>query len=80
MDKDQALYTFWSSFGLPAYDETSVPDYTEYPYITYSTSLSSLGNVVTLNASLWYYSTSWTDASNKAKEIAEYVSWMQAFS
>lgn len=73
MDKDQALYTFWSSFGLPAYDETSVPDYTEYPYITYSTSLSSLGNVVTLNASLWYYSTSWTDASNKAKEIAEYV-------
>ena len=26
MDKEQSLQQFWSSFGLPAYDETSVPD------------------------------------------------------
>lgn len=73
MDKDQALYHLWSGFGLPAYDETSVPDNTEYPYITYSTSISSLGNPVTLNASIWYRSNSWVDASRKAEEIAEYI-------
>lgn len=73
MDKDQALYNLWSGFGLPAYDETSVPDDAAYPYITYSTSISSLGSVVTLNASIWFRSYSWEEISLKADEIAEYI-------
>ena len=32
----QALYAFWSSFGLPAYTTTTVPDEAQLPYITYS--------------------------------------------
>ena len=36
MDKQQAIHGFWSSFGITAYDENSVPDDAELPYITYN--------------------------------------------
>lgn len=75
MDKAQAIHTFWSSFGLPAYDVNTVPeDDPVMPYITYDVITDSLGYPVTLNASLWYYSTSWAEISRKADEIAEYLS------
>lgn len=32
----QALYQFWSGFGLPAYTTMTVPDSATVPYITYS--------------------------------------------
>lgn len=73
MDKSQAIYNLWSQFGLPVYDENTVPDDAVFPYITYSTALNSLGNVTSLSGSLWYYSTSWKEASQKAEEIAEYI-------
>lgn len=73
MDKSQAIYNLWSQFGLPVYDENTVPDDAVFPFITYSTALNSLGNVVSLSASLWYHSTSWQEASQKAEEIAEYI-------
>lgn len=76
MDKAQSIYSFWSSFGLPAYDENTVPtgsDAPETPYITYSVSTDSLGNVVQLSGSLWYRSTSWAEVSKKADEISEYI-------
>jgi len=72
-DKSQAIYNLWSQFGLPAYDEDTVPDDAVFPYITYSTSLNSIGNVTSLSGSLWYHSTSWKEASQKAEEIAEYI-------
>lgn len=75
MDKAQAIHKFWSSFGLPAYDVNTVPeDDPVMPYITYDVITDSLGYPVTLNASLWYYSTSWAEISRKADEIAEYLS------
>lgn len=73
MNKEQALQSFWSSFGIPAYDETTVPDDAKMPHITYSVITDSLDNVVNLNASLWYYSTSWAEITRKKDEIAEYV-------
>lgn len=73
MDKSQAIYNLWSQFGLPVYDENTVPDDAVFPYITYSTALNSIGNVVSLSGSLWYHSTSWEEASQKAEEIAEYI-------
>ena len=36
MNKEQAIHFFWSQFGLPAYDENSVPDDAQMPYITYN--------------------------------------------
>ena len=42
MDKSQALNTFWNSFGIPAYDEYTVPDGTSIPYITYDTATDAV--------------------------------------
>lgn len=84
MDKAQAIHNFWSSFGLPAYDETDVPDKIynpstgeeeppQMPYITYHVGTDSLGATVSLYASLWYKSTSWAEISRKAEEIAQAI-------
>lgn len=77
MDKAQALHSFWSSFGLPAYDDTVVLDEgATMPYITYDVSTDSLENSLSLNASLWYRSTSWEEISKKAESIAFYIKHM----
>lgn len=73
MGKDEALYSFWESFDLPAYDEQTVPDDAREPYITYETELDSLESVVSLTGSLWYRSTSWEGISLKAQEIANHI-------
>ena len=70
MTKDEAIYSFYSGFGLPAYDENTVPEGSALPYITYSVSTDSIGNMVILSASLWYRSTSWAAIQDKADEIA----------
>lgn len=73
MGKEQALQQFWSSFGIPAYDETSVPDNANMPYITYSVATGSLDDVVGMTATIWYRSTSWRDITIKKNEIAESI-------
>lgn len=73
MDKAQALQTFWESFGIPAYEQTTVPESAKMPYITYSVSTDSLDNVVNMSASVWYHSTSWKDISEKTEQIARYI-------
>lgn len=73
MDKWQALQQFWESFGLPAYDEGAVPDDAVMPYITYSASADSLDNLVFLSGSVWYRSTSWEEASQKADSISRFI-------
>lgn len=73
MDKAQALHSFWSSFGLTAYDEQTVPDGAGLPYITYNVATDSLDNVVPLTGSVWYRGTSWAAVTAKADEIAEYI-------
>lgn len=72
-NKDQAIHDFWSSFGIPAYDENSVPDEATMPYITYSSRTGALGDILTLSGSVWYKSFSWKDISLKKEEIAEKV-------
>lgn len=81
MDKLQAYNSFWNSFGIPAYDELSVPEevYDETlqkmvplapPYITYKTIYDSFGSSLPTTVSIWYRGTGWTDVSRKAEEIA----------
>lgn len=74
MDKAQSIQSFWSSFGIPAYDENSVPDDAVKPYITYNCSIDELGSVTTMYASLWYYSTNWVDIMAKTNEIEKKLS------
>lgn len=73
MDKAQAIHKLWASFGLTAYDENSVPDDARLPYITYSVSTASLGDVIPLTASIWYRSTSWKEVTAKSEEIAKKI-------
>lgn len=67
--RERALYSFWSGFGLPAYDETSVPDNAQFPYLTYETAISDFNSSIPLSMSLWYYSASWQGVTDKAHEI-----------
>ena len=74
MDKYQAIDEFWNRFSIPAYDESSVPDNAELPYITYSAQTSDLvSGPVAMTASLWYYGQSWAAVSKKAIAISEYI-------
>ena len=70
MDKSQAVHYLWSQFGLNAYDENSVPDGAEMPYITYSAVTDSIEYVALLTGSLWYRETTWENISKKADEIS----------
>lgn len=74
MDKAQAIHSFWSSFGIPAYDENTIPtgeNRPNPPYITYNVSTGALEDILLLTASVWYYDTSWVNVTEKVDEIAE---------
>lgn len=77
MDKAQTINNFWSSFGIPAYDESSVPtgdNAPNFPYITYSYADDSFGDMIPLTASVWYRETSWENITNKVKQIGDKIS------
>lgn len=73
MDKNQALHSFWSGFGLLAYDPASVPDGAVMPYITYETRTGIFSEEVQATASLWYRSPSWQEIAQKAEEIGNAI-------
>ena len=73
-NKWQGLDRFWNSFGIPAYDQNTVPPDAQMPYITYEAVTAGFEDVIPLAGHIWYYSTSWEDASAKADQIASAVS------
>ena len=74
MTIEQAIHNFWSSFGLIAYDENSVPDNAKLPYITYSVNIGDItSGPVTTQASLWYRSMSWKELTEKSEEIRNHL-------
>ena len=74
MNKIEALYNFWHSFDLDAYDETAVPDNATLPYITYESRASDFNDTLVMTASLWYYGTSLGPVSQKALNIEQSLS------
>lgn len=68
-----ALYTFFSSFGWPAYAENSIPDSAELPYITYSPVQPDWRDEAILQARLWDRSTTYADVNAKADQIAKRI-------
>lgn len=70
MTKEAALYQFFSSFGLTAYEENSVPETASFPYLTYPVSTADFGTEVSLSPSLWFKSESWLGANIKSREIS----------
>ena len=84
MNKWQAQQEFWSGFGLPAYDELTVPDEIwdeelqkmvklEMPYLTYEAVSGNLDAQSIVTANLWYRSNSWAEISQKADAIASAI-------
>ena len=71
----KALYTFFSSFGIPAYMVGAVPDETPDgqsvapPYITYQVREPDWRTQGQIYAELWYRSTSMVPINAKADEI-----------
>ena len=74
MTKAAAIYQFWNSFGLTAYDENTVPTDAAFPYITYQLVTDSFDREVPVTASLWYRSESWTAINAKTEEISQKIS------
>lgn len=78
MTREKALHQFWSGFGLTAYDEQTVPTgdiAPALPYITYEVVTDNLNHPVSISGSVWYRSTSWTEVTNKANQIAESIGY-----
>lgn len=74
MTKAAAIYQFWNSFGLTAYEENTVPTDATFPYITYQLVTDSFDREALLTASIWYRSESWTVINAKAEEISQKIS------
>lgn len=77
MDKEQGLHSFWSSLrtksGIPvlAYEESSVPDDAQYPYITYQKMSGSLEDSLLPTGSIWTRDTSWEQADELKNQLEE---------
>lgn len=89
MNKEQAYNSFWSGFGVLAFEENSVPDdktiqslidagvaKAKYPYIAYQVITDDLGHPVYPMASIYDRSTSWKRATDLKNEISEYIQQM----
>lgn len=64
-----ALDTYLNGFGLDAYDEDSVPDDAELPYITYRVVDPEWHQKATFFIRVWFRSTSNAELLEKADEI-----------
>ena len=73
MTKAAAIYQFWSSFGLTAYEENTVPTDAAFPYMTYQLVTDSFDRDVAATASLWYSGESWTAINAKTEEISAHI-------
>lgn len=65
----KALTTFFRGFGIPAYSETSVPDDTELPYITYPIKEPEWSQPTSFYCVLWCRTKGYADALAKADQI-----------
>lgn len=73
LDKWTAQKVYWSSFGMPAYQELTVPDDAKMPYITYQTANGQLGGVVNVSASVYYKGTSWAAIMQEVSQMEKVI-------
>lgn len=74
-DAAQTWVEFLSGFGLPVYDENTVPEDARIPRITYNWAESEFEAPVLVSASLWYRSKSWAEITQKADQIFDAVGY-----
>ena len=77
MTKAAAWHNFWSAFGIPAYEENSVPDGEDdpgFPRLTYQFGTDSFSDYsMSLTVSIWYRDPSWVSINAKAEEIGAMI-------
>lgn len=73
MTKEAALHSFWSSFGLTAYEENSVPSDAELPYLTYETRTDERFGQAAIAVNVWYRTESWSIPNSKARQITDVI-------
>ena len=74
MDKWQSQQAFWSSFGIPAYDEQSVTtedDQTDWKYLTYEGISDTQFKPNSISVNVYDRSTSLAWLSQKVSEIEQ---------
>ena len=89
MNKQQAYNEFWSSFGIFAWEENSIPDdnvindlikagvaKAKYPYIAYQVLVDDIDHPVYPTASIYDRSTSWKTADELTNAISERIQTM----
>ena len=69
----EALKTFYSGFGLPAYQEGSVPEDVSLPYISYSVSVPEWDQKASHFVRIWDRTKSNTGIIEKADQIAKAI-------
>lgn len=70
MTKAAAQHQFFSSFGLPAYTTTDVPDDAVLPYLVYEFTVGAFGDTTYPTVELYYYSESNLQINAKVQGIS----------
>lgn len=73
LTKFTAQKVYWSSFGLPAYEEHTVPDDAKYPYLTYQAVNGQLGGVLNASGNLYYKGTSWAKIMQEVEQMEKAI-------
>lgn len=74
MSKASAFYTFFSGFGIMAYEESNVKANPTFPYLTYTYAVGDFDSgEVPIVVNLWYRTESNTAIDAKAEEIYEAI-------
>ena len=75
MTREEALFEFFNSFGIPGYPTGSVPYETQYPWLTYDAPEGNWGDSSTQTATidLWYHTESNALPNAKADEIRQRI-------
>lgn len=74
MTPEAAIYQFLSSFGIPAYAATSVPDQATFPYISYELVVGKwFADEVNMTVNVWYRTDSEAEPNAKVREIGERI-------
>lgn len=74
MDKSQALYKLWSeATGLPAYEENSIPDSAQLPYVSYQSQRDSLGYALFPHATVWSNKDSYGELDSVIEAVEAYI-------
>jgi len=76
MTKEQALHSFFNSFGMSGYKSTAVPDNVTLPYLTYAAPIGVFDeSAVSITVQLYFYTDSEAIPDAKAEEIRKAIGY-----